>query len=224
MKTTRTKQPLMTSIWLAALVSVLLIQTCQAFYNPSTGRWLSRDPIEEAGGSNLYVIVGNDPTDLIDDLGLLETGKIRVVTSQAYGKDGWNVRFRWTPPSDICCRCRKAVWIQSKDDILETWLFTYHSKGIDWDETNYDHPQKQSDLWTCGGLLKDMDMWDTPSLTFWSRHIAIYRTFKARSQVRCLEGPEKGSIYGTVSWWYDWYRSPRRLSGGATASTGAIAE
>jgi RHS repeat-associated protein len=28
--------------------------------NPLTGRWLSRDPIEEAGGVNLYGFVGND--------------------------------------------------------------------------------------------------------------------------------------------------------------------
>ena len=32
----------------------------QAFYNPSTGRWLNRDPIEEDGGDNLYIICDND--------------------------------------------------------------------------------------------------------------------------------------------------------------------
>jgi len=30
------------------------------FYSPSTGRWLSSDPIEEAGGMNLYEFAGND--------------------------------------------------------------------------------------------------------------------------------------------------------------------
>jgi len=40
------------------------------YYNPSTGRWLSRDPIEEKGGRNLYAVVGNNPIDKADLLGL----------------------------------------------------------------------------------------------------------------------------------------------------------
>jgi RHS repeat-associated protein len=31
------------------------------YYSPVTGRWLSRDPIEEQGGENLYGFVGNAP-------------------------------------------------------------------------------------------------------------------------------------------------------------------
>ncbi len=40
------------------------------FYNSSTGRWLSRDPIEERGGLNVYGYVGNQPVCQIDPLGL----------------------------------------------------------------------------------------------------------------------------------------------------------
>jgi RHS repeat-associated protein len=39
------------------------------FYNPSTGRWLNRDPIEEKGGLNLYAFVHNDPTSKYDSDG-----------------------------------------------------------------------------------------------------------------------------------------------------------
>ena len=39
-------------------------------FNPSTGRWLSRDPIEERGGKNLYAFVQNDPLIRFDKLGL----------------------------------------------------------------------------------------------------------------------------------------------------------
>ena len=39
-------------------------------YNPPTGRWLSRDPIEEEGGINLYGYVGNGPINAVDPLGL----------------------------------------------------------------------------------------------------------------------------------------------------------
>ncbi|MCP5550455.1 MAG: RHS repeat-associated core domain-containing protein [Akkermansiaceae bacterium] len=40
------------------------------YYNPQTSRWLSRDPIEEKGGSNLYAFVGNCAIISIDRLGL----------------------------------------------------------------------------------------------------------------------------------------------------------
>lgn len=41
-----------------------------AGYDPTKGRFLSRDPIEENGGVNLYGFVQNRPTQLIDAVGL----------------------------------------------------------------------------------------------------------------------------------------------------------
>jgi RHS repeat-associated protein len=40
-------------------------------YDPEVGRWLSRDPIGETGGNNLYGYVQNNPILLTDPLGLL---------------------------------------------------------------------------------------------------------------------------------------------------------
>jgi len=40
------------------------------FYSPGLGRWINRDPIEEAGGCNLFGFVGNNPINLIDPIGL----------------------------------------------------------------------------------------------------------------------------------------------------------
>ncbi|MBI3774443.1 MAG: RHS repeat-associated core domain-containing protein, partial [Gammaproteobacteria bacterium] len=40
------------------------------YYNASTGRWLSRDPIEEAGGLNLYRLLANSALNNIDPNGL----------------------------------------------------------------------------------------------------------------------------------------------------------
>ena len=57
------------------LVSALLLwlafaPLAQAFYNPSTGRWLSRDPLGERGGANLHGFVDNNPANRFDALGL----------------------------------------------------------------------------------------------------------------------------------------------------------
>ena len=40
------------------------------YYDPSTGRWLSRDPLEEIGGLNLYGFVQNNPQKYVDPYGL----------------------------------------------------------------------------------------------------------------------------------------------------------
>jgi RHS repeat-associated protein len=42
------------------------------FYDPSNGRWLNRDPIEEEGGVNLYNFVENNPINWVDFLGLVD--------------------------------------------------------------------------------------------------------------------------------------------------------
>ena len=42
------------------------------YYSPELGRWLSRDPIEEDGGYNLYGMVRNDPIGRWDYLGFGE--------------------------------------------------------------------------------------------------------------------------------------------------------
>ena len=44
------------------------------YYDPLTGRWLNRDPIEEEGGINLYAFVGNNGVGKWDVLGRIPGG------------------------------------------------------------------------------------------------------------------------------------------------------
>jgi len=54
----------------SVLVMFVLTLNSFAYYNKEQGRWLSRDPIEEKGGLNLYGMVDNDPVNNVDHLGL----------------------------------------------------------------------------------------------------------------------------------------------------------
>lgn len=53
------------------------------YLNPALGRWLSRDPISERGGVNLYGFVENAPTHWTDPLGLA------LYAFDGTGNDGW---------------------------------------------------------------------------------------------------------------------------------------
>ena len=63
---TPTRNPMKTILALALLI---LAHTAQAFYEPSIGRWITRDPISELGGINLYQFVGNTPVNNSDPFG-----------------------------------------------------------------------------------------------------------------------------------------------------------
>ena len=40
------------------------------YYMPELGRWLRFDPLEEAGGANIYIMLNNDGINLLDEAGL----------------------------------------------------------------------------------------------------------------------------------------------------------
>lgn len=48
------------------------------FYDPTNGRWINRDPIEEQGGLNLYGFVGNDGAGKVDLLGMKKSCEPRL--------------------------------------------------------------------------------------------------------------------------------------------------
>lgn len=61
-----------------SLITILFIvigftELAQAFYDPNTGSFLRRDPIEERGGENLYGFVRNDGVNNSDYLGMAVT-------------------------------------------------------------------------------------------------------------------------------------------------------
>jgi len=107
---------------LIGLLLVSLGQQAQAFYNPSTGRWLSRDPIGEEGGVNLYEFGPNSPITGVDTLG-----------------DSWYDPYSWiyapnkntsNPPSDLIDEDNFKVHVGKCQIVV---LFGHaHSRSWDW--------------------------------------------------------------------------------------------
>ncbi|MFO1513960.1 MAG: RHS repeat-associated core domain-containing protein [Verrucomicrobiota bacterium] len=58
------------TLMLFACAMLFACREARAFYNPQTGRWLSRDPIGERGGVSLYEAFCNNPLVYVDRNGL----------------------------------------------------------------------------------------------------------------------------------------------------------
>lgn len=54
-------------------------------YDAQTGRWLSRDPLGEDAGMNLYAYVGNSPVNAVDPLGLINWTNAGVAAAGIVG-------------------------------------------------------------------------------------------------------------------------------------------
>ncbi len=100
----------------------------QAFYNPSTGRWLSRDTIGEAGGINLQAFVNDDPVNFWDYLGLAEDFPFTVkdLGRQAPhdGKGGETPLEAWVvaaPVEDCTCRDRAHINAGGHAEVHHWW-------------------------------------------------------------------------------------------------------
>jgi RHS repeat-associated protein len=73
------------------------------FYDPGLSRWLSKDPLQERGGVNLYSFVRNSPVLLLDILGLDAADWCKYNFGKTPGEmlDDWIDRLKTTPPRDL---------------------------------------------------------------------------------------------------------------------------
>ncbi|MEI7775587.1 MAG: RHS repeat-associated core domain-containing protein [Verrucomicrobiota bacterium] len=78
-------------ILLAIASLFVLTHTAQAHYDPNIGRWISRDPIGEEGGLNIYGFIDNNPIGFTDTLGLQPTLSFKSIQEQ----EGNCGNFRW---------------------------------------------------------------------------------------------------------------------------------
>ncbi len=94
-------------VFLAVAGLFILTHTVQAHYDPNIGRWISRDPIAEVGGGNLYGFVGNDGIDRWDSLGL--TGHFLVAEVSDVGTNP-------NTGAEISFHGYSAIYLQDKSE------------------------------------------------------------------------------------------------------------
>ncbi|MGD8454630.1 MAG: RHS repeat-associated core domain-containing protein [Phycisphaerae bacterium] len=98
------------------------------YYDPRTGRWMSRDPMGEEGGLNLYVNGMNSPTMVVDALGLAPDPA--VLECRAYWRDGYLQPFLAIRNLRDAATQRIA---QHREDIRTNWR-AYEAGDITWEK------------------------------------------------------------------------------------------
>ena len=104
------------------------------YYSPSLGRWISRDPVEEQGGLNLYGFVNNDPVNKWDLLGMLQDERINpevLIISSSEHKCVFSYNFgiddgKWEKFGD---------WLHGPGSLPEKILWPKSSRNMKWVET-----------------------------------------------------------------------------------------
>jgi hypothetical protein len=83
------------------LFITLAVMPASAFYNPTTGRWLSRDSIQEKDTANLHSFCRNAAISAYDYLGNLTVKEFPTFTPQNCGafSMGWNFKLDRAAPS-----------------------------------------------------------------------------------------------------------------------------
>jgi hypothetical protein len=98
------------------LLLIAFSNLAHAFYDPGHGRWVSRDPIEERGGVNLYGFVTNDSIAHIDYLGNCQTDNTEdnstvYVECSAVKRSGLTVGFHCS----VVAKCADKPVIRLED-------------------------------------------------------------------------------------------------------------
>jgi RHS repeat-associated protein len=103
------------------------------YYNASLGRWLSRDPIEESGGPNVYGFVANQPLNTADRDGRAaaeERGGFNVSINTYHYYSSVIISFI-SGGHGNCPDCRNIKLAQVYQNIFED-LFLHIVRSEDW--------------------------------------------------------------------------------------------
>jgi RHS repeat-associated protein len=90
------------------------------YYSPELGRWMTRDPIEEQGGTNLYAMAVNDAVNGRDYLGWLECSFSKILDQPEWtyvGSDPYTYKAlseRGPVFANVTCKYKRTVRVEFK--------------------------------------------------------------------------------------------------------------
>jgi RHS repeat-associated protein len=172
------------------------------WYSPEMGRWPSRDPIEEAGGVNIYVALDNDLVNRVDMLGLVENSidkpcccccpsRVYIVLEDTLQNgavfylriDRNNVEVDPLAHPDVTPngKCildweeRVQRWISGKEQMRDSgWVDMRSRSSPTWNDWN--DPSKHTA--SCPGEFPIIQLKDTPQFALLPEYIYATRWFK----------------------------------------------
>lgn len=197
---------------LVGLCLVLVPSTGQCFYNPNSGKWLSRDPIGEKGGKNLFVFVSNRPQGTTDALGLAGWVYTEVPPSGVWAVrvvdiDNPNFgtlhgfRSRYVMSIDPACPCKKEniivvqavrerIYGTQMDNVKAVYAAYHHQKG-----TPFRDYYDMGPGWALAMRQDPLEIWDTPLLEE-SQKVAY--TWHFEDCAVCRRMLKDGTVYDRV--------------------------
>ena len=132
-----------------------LIHFRMRWYNPGTGRWLSKDPIGLSGGLNLYAFCGNDGVNKLDCAGTswvgiaVKIGKWGVKITKRVSKSSARRLYR-EKGADIC-GSKQAIKKLSKKKGYKKPKIEQHGDGAGRGTPHYHPPGRETDFGKHGG-------------------------------------------------------------------------
>lgn len=211
------------------------------YYNESTGRWLSREPLEEVASKNLYAFLNNHPTTSIDYLGLYDFNdflddayKVRDKIPQPFDKDvhdnasaqnrklfddfknGTGDDFRWFgPESGLVQELKNHSAIKKAREEIKKEL---QSRCSLFNDSRFEHPIQHNYKGIGGkfnGAIEILDLAINKNST-----AVILGSFTGKAYVgniRCCDKKAdiRFSLYNPMSL-ESWTRNPVTLSPGGT--------
>lgn len=117
----------------ATLALLTFADTASAYYNPTVGRWVSRDPIEYGDGANLYNYSGCSPATTRDPSGQYSKEEFRTLPPP-----GWsNKPLRQWPP--LAQRCPNGSGDQCENLTISFYWAGRFNPGAPADRSFFSH-------------------------------------------------------------------------------------